>query len=296
MATTTRLIGGGGNMATNRPNLPAVTAAASAGDVYPSLRAVSRSSINVATSGAHLTWIAQDSLVGWSQAVMQTSIAFSPGCEYIVVDPSTIDWTSITVTGPRPQNPGGGLPRFNTVLGTATITNGAVTLASASAVEDTLPILSGNTFTEARKLPPICSSSFIGVAPFESQIYSRRTITLPSGAFFIQRWLGGSITVAVANGSPTWNIIVWPLNPGTLTATFGSGVVLATVANGSTTTFTAAQLIAKGVIRWDQFVIGAGSVGIGQSVTLTMLAPLDLPPPYDCPGYDVPMLKGGYLT
>ncbi len=252
--------------------------------------------MNVDTSGAHLTWIAQDSLAGWSQVVMSTSVAFSPGCGYIVVDPSTIDWTSIVLTGSRPQNPGGGLPRYNTVLGTATITSGASTLFAASAVEDTLPILSGNTLTEARKLPPICSSAFIGVGPFDSQIYRRTTVALPSGAFFIQRWLGGSITVAVANGSPTWNILVWPLNPATLTATFGSGVVLATVANGSTTTFTAAQLIAKGVVRWDQFAIGAGSVGAGQSVTLTLLAPLDLPPPYNAPGYDVPLLKGGYLV
>ncbi len=133
------------------------------------------------------------------------------------------------MTGPRPQNPGGGLPRYNTSLGTATLMNGITLVFAGTANEDTLPILSGNTFTAARKLPPICSSELSAAGHFASQVYSKSQITLPGGAYFFRRWLGGDITVAVANGAASWNIIIWPINPPTVTVAFASGQILGTV-------------------------------------------------------------------
>ncbi len=299
MPTTTRLTNASNTDTANIPVLPAVSAAPSADEQYPSLRAIGRSSTDFISgvNGSRRTWIALDSLVGLSLAINEVRALGSSGFRYMAMDPSTISWASITLTGPRPQNPGCGLARYNTTIGTAKITagGGGITIASAAAVEERMPVLFANALTECRKLPPLCSNILTTYTAADLQVYSTQTFTAPGGYFF-RRWLGGSIIVTVANSTlPTWNLLVWPLNPGTLSADIGASVLLATVANNSTTTFTAAQLIAKGIVRWDQFVLNAANAG-PCTVTLTMLAPLDLPPPYDCPGYDVAYLKGGYLT
>ncbi len=295
-ATTTRYAGSS-NGATNLPILAATTVAPSAGEVYPSARAINRIS---STGTVARTWIAQDTTLGWYQAITRigtNGLAAANTSQYMVCDPASVSWGSITMTGPRPQNPQGGIARYNTTIATATLKNGGVTLQTSALTEENEPILTGNTLTVASKLPPICQQNDVGVNAFSSTMYYDSTaipwLVVRYGAF---RWLGGSISVVCLAGIGVWSIYVVPINTGTYTDDISTAVLLGTCPNNAGATFSAASVAAAGVVRWNQFWIYATPSSPLGTFRLFLNSPFDLPPPYDCPGYDVPLLKGGYLV
>ncbi len=290
---------GSNNGATNLPIIPATTVAPSAGEIFPSSRAIGRQSLTAAV-GAR-TWIAQDTTLGWYQAISRignNSLLAANNSQYMVCDPASVSWGSITRTGPRPQNPQRGIARYDTAIATATLKNGGVTLKTGGLAEENEPILSGNTLTVARKLPPICYQNDTGVNAFSStEFYSSGPIPHAAVQYGAFRWLGGAISVVCLNGTGTWSIRVVPINSGTYTDDISSSALLGTCANNAGATFSAATIAAAGVVRWGYFWIYSAMLG-GPLATINyrMFSPLDLPPPYDCPGYDVPLLKGGYLV
>ncbi len=289
---------GSSNGATNLPILAATTVAPSAGEVYPSARAISRIS---STGTVARTWIAQDTTLGWYQAITRigtNGLAAANTSQYMVCDPASVSWGSITMTGPRPQNPQGGIARYDRAIATATLKNGGTTLKTGGLAEENEPILTGNTLTVARKLPPICYQNDVGVNAFSStEYYSSGPIPHAAVQYGAFRWLGGAISVVCLNGTGVWNINVVPINSGTYTDDISTAVLLGTCPNNAGATFSAASIAAAGVVRWGYFWIYSGMLG-GPLATINyrMFSPFDLPPPYDCPGYDVPLLKGGYLV
>ncbi len=273
---------------TNLPILPQVTVAPAAGERYPFGRGIHYDSWPTASTPIFRTWIAQDTAAGNSQAIERVNGTVKGNTSYYVCSPAAINWSGITLTGPRPRNPLGGWDPYNVSLGTMNLKNGAIVLLGIPAVEQRRPILVGNTVVETTKPAPLCNSP-TSVAPLDSLRYSGVTITAP--LFFGTRWLGGGIEVSRVGFGTSTTFAVYPVDPGTLEAQTGAGVNLGTVSAGTVRTFTAAEVLAGGVIRWNQFFCGAATGTI-----INFLTPLDLPPPYDCPGYDVAMLKGGYLV
>lgn len=285
---STRFINALSRLLTNLPVLPQVVTAPTAGMKYPSGRAISRLSNPSASGAVFRTWIAQDNAGGWSQAIRTAGGSVHGNTTYYVCDPSTIDWSGITLTGPRPQNPLGGLDSYSVTVGTMRLKTGATTLLSLPAIEVRQPFLVGNTLVEASKIARPCNSPN-SVDPLDSLRYGG--ITLVGSTFFGDRWIGGGISVSRVGLGTSTGVIVYPVDPGTLIADTSTGVNIGTVSAGTAHTFTAADLLGAGLVRWDYFFIGAALNSV-----IDLLSPLDLPPPYDCPGYDVPMLKGGYLS
>jgi hypothetical protein len=295
---------------TGLPKIPQDLPVPEAGQRYPAAAVMRRSSVVPSTSVVP-TWIAQP-MSGSVKAVytsVESSLVRGFPC-----DPSTVDWPSVTRTDKRPLNPNGGRSSFVHTLGTARLMNGATPLGTATATEVRQPLLVGtrtalNTFTVARKLPPSCSAAIgaggvpLAFSSYDSGVLGAIYDTLPVSpkAF---RWLGGSITVGafIPIISLTVNVYVVPVDPTTLDADFTAKVLLGSIAAvGSvltTATYTAAQIAAATVVRWNWFflmVARPGGVPGGSSATYTLFAPTDVPPPYDCPGVDG-MLFGGFLT
>ncbi len=292
--TSTRYVGSSTG-ATNLPLIAATTADPSAGEVYPSSRAIGRASQT--TVGNSRTWIAQDTTLGWYQAITNIGNSVLTPSRYMVCDPTTVDWPSITFTGPRPQNPIGGVARYNSNVATAVLKNGGVTLDTETLTQQNEPILSGNTLTVASKLPPICFQNDVGVNSFSStQYFTSGAVPILTVQYGSMRWLGGNVSVVCTGSVGTWFIFVVPINTGTYIDDISTAVLLGTCANNAGAVFSAATVAAAGVVRWGHFWIYTTKTGPTGTITYGLASPLDLPPPYDCPGYDVPLLKGGYLV
>ncbi len=284
---STRFINSLNQRLTNLPILPQVTVAPAAGESYPFGRGIHYDSWPTATTNVFHTWIAQDTPSGHNQAIAIVGGSVQNNCRYYVCDLASINWSGITLTGPRPRNPLGGLDPYTVSMGTMQLKTGAILVFSQTASERRQPFLVGNTIVEARKILPLCNAPTATNA-LDSLRYGGVTL-VPS--FFGDQWPGGGISVSRVGFGTSTGVTVYPVDPGTLIAQTAAGVNIGTVTAGTVRTFTEAELLAGGMIRWDFYFIGAqvGSI-------ISLLSPLDMPPPYDCPGYDVPMLKGGYLT
>ncbi len=288
------------------PKIPSNTPVATVGDRYPSSRIVRRSSV-VSSLVSTPTWIAQAHSGNTKVCLVSGAGAVMSG---YTVDPTAVDYASVTKTYRRPGNPNGGKPRYAHVLGDAEYTNavGGV-LTQTDVAEDRQSLLTGqNTWTESRKLPPLTTLSL--VAPQTTHVYSSGTlgaiyaIGVESPVAF--RYLGGSVTVggvnpSVAPASLTVSVYAFPVDPGTLTASWAGRLLLGTMVLvpfvPNSITLTQAQMITAGVVRWNQFFLVVTAVGAPAPCfsTYSFRAPLDVPPPYDCAGVDS-FIHGGLLT
>ncbi len=296
--TTVRYTGFG-RVSTGLPIIPNTTDAPVAGDVFPHSRAIGRASI-VDGAVPVRTWVAQDTGLGWYQAVkaVGNNTLGVNAARYYVCNPGLVDWASVIRTGRAPQNPEHGFRRWSNTIATATLKNGGITLATGAVSEENERILVGNSLVDASKVPPLCYANDVGLNMYNSsEYYSSTPIPHPSPRYGAFRWLGGALSVVCLNGTGTWTIRVVPINTGTYTDDIASSALLGTCPNNAGATFSAAALAAAGVVRWGQFWVYSTMLG-GPLATINyrLFSPFDLPPPYDCNGLDVPELAGGYLV
>ncbi len=290
---------------TNLPLHPQVMPAPVAGDRYPNARAISRISHRGDGLGTqHPTWVAQDTGGGWYQVIFMAGGFNQSAANYYICDPASVDWGSVVLTGLRPQNPIGGRNAYFVSVGTAKLKNGATVMQSETAYHRLYPHLVGNSFISSFKTPPICFSQTSGGLPpfgYSTSPLDWKSYGIQTGFFFpvaakLVHWLGGDLVVSRIPRLMDGSVTVYPVDPGTLEAQVSSGVNLGNVVAGTARTFTTADLLAAGLVRWDFFFI-TSSVAPGpfDDCIVYLQAPLDLPPPYDAPGWDVPLIKGGYL-
>ncbi len=301
-ATPVRVVGGNARY-TGLPKIPIDTAVATTDDKYPSSRIVRRASV-VTSNATHPTWIAQAHSSGVKVCLVSGAATTMSG---YTVDPTLVDYASVTRTYQRPRNQNGGKALYTVNLGTATLKYGATTLATQAITEDNQSLLSGlNTWTVARKLPPLTPLNL--TTPSAINIYQSGVLgsifDVPVSVGKAFRWLGGnvSVTATVPTTPLTISVYAVPITAGHVDDLSATGVVVGTIATtpGVPTTriFTAAEITTATVVRWDQFWLVAARTG-GAPPTSTanyaLYSPTDVPPPYDCPGVDS-FISGGFLT
>lgn len=294
------------NLYAGFPAIPKNTPVATDGDRYPSSRAIRRSHSYDGVATYNYTWKFQDSYNCWNRVVGIVYAGF-------ICSPATVTWGSVTKTYRRPANPNGGIPRWTKNIGTATLYDGVTLLDSATVYEDRQPLMSApNTFTECRKLPP---EPFANSPSTFLSVYDSVSPNLTIGAdynscsFAAKRYLGPdgvayTITGSVSTGGGGYTVDIWvvPIDPGTLTADVSAAVNVASVTEtgGINTPYfiSSTTLEAAGVVRWDQYWIyatSAGPIAGDWEIQVILSSPLDIPPPYDCPGLTT-VIPGGFYT
>ncbi len=297
-------------MYTTLPILPQDTAPAQAGDIYPSARAIRRCRRAVADTdltSISETWaqlnVGNPAFLYLNDANSASAGIFHSG--RLNNQPfSMVNWAGMTRTGQRPRNPAGGIRRYVTDIGLATLSNGATTLATQELYEDRQPILvPPNTFVEARKLAPDGSATSF----FQCDVIG--FVVDPS--FRAHRWFGGSATavgnggsisvVIYANGTgATISFYAVPIDPVTLQADISSAILLKDVIEigGGPTSATISHddIEDANVIPFDQYWIYCEANMLPDPDWFAFYQtnlPDNIPPPYDCSGFDGAYAPGG---
>lgn len=288
---------------TGVPILPEETAVPVDGEALLSSRALGWGATT--TVSPLYTWVATVESANMAAIIYQRTNAVTAAC-YYYFDLTSSAPAAITATGHRPRNPVGGVARYTVSIGTATLKDGAISMTTAAANVEHEPVLSGNTLVDCSKLPPLCNvngtttivHSLGGV--YNQQLFITWNPALPPfptvPTWKCYRWLGGAIVVSNASGVSV-DVYIILIDPGTLIGNTSAEVNLGTVANGATTTFSAAILGAT-LTRWGHYWIYVKRTVPGANiggVTISLLSPTDVPPTYDAPGGDG-VVPGGYLT
>lgn len=267
---------------------------------YPGHRAIGRGSTGNGTGTNTPTWQAVND-GGQPVALDRVGSAISDFRGFIAT--ITTPDPTIILTGGRPRNPIGGVLGYTVTLGTATLTDGGPAIASNAVYEDRQPVLSGNTLVECRKLPIATPGQS---AVYANPVYGGTPLISPinnfinDGQAYASRWTGGDFFVSLSNNAGVnADIYLVPITPGTLTGDIASAVFLTTAVDGVIQTVTAAMIAATGIVRWDQFwVIPIATFGPADPASIFQLGfyvATDFAPLYDCAGYDIALLKGGYV-
>lgn len=238
-----------------------------------------------------------------------------------ICNPDYVDWSSITRTGNIPRNTQGGRFRYTKFIGTVLVDDGSSVSPLGPAYEERQPIRIGNTLIEARKLAPIFDSSVYGSSTPDIDNFGWANILYveilidASSSFsttIIHRRLSGiadetaygrsEVLIYSTEPDPlnTIDIYIANVDPCTLTADKTTATLAGTIVPGTLDAFfiTDAIYASASIPRWNQFILYAiPTVGLsgGTQIGAQYFSPIDIPPPYQCPGVDG-MIPGGYYT
>lgn len=240
---------------------------------------------------------------------------------YMLCDPSTVDWPSVTRNGRLPwfygrtNTSSGHFRPYLESVGFATVYDPVAGFDTygEGAVEVWWPIITGNTVTVITKVPYLWIASDFSFLT-DTDVRKRQTESFRFSndelyGYCLRRYLGADIDIDFGPDSlgAGWTMYAGKADPTTLVCdTF---VPIATGAAMTSATVTAATMSGLGFAAWDQVFFSAFYTGSGieppeaipfyadpgDYVDLWPIAPTNVPPPYDMPGVD-DYLPGGYLT